>query len=197
MSNNSLNMAHALAAQRSHSSLEGQKGSGHLTSEAMQAQLNLAGDPGQSRLGVFNRLRARRHESLETLQTSKEVISFREGQIRKLATEAIEARITLMRAELKQRFDTEYAVIAERGLAAFAQAQNSFYAVVDAGCDQIYEGLYQRVQDLTARHEDGRFSDASYQSELARAHHQSDLLVRSLEASCRHRIDCLKNAFNG
>ena len=197
MSNNPLNMAHALAAQRSLSSLEGQKGSGHLTTEAMQAQLNLAADPGQSRLGVFNRLRARRHESLETLQTSMEVISFREMKIRKLATEAIDGQITLMRAELKQRFDTEYAVIAERGLAAFAQAQNSFYAVVDAGCDLIYEGLCRRVQELTDRHQAGRFSDASFQNEMVRAQLQAELQIKNLETSCAQRIDSLNSAFNG
>lgn len=196
-SNNPLNMAQALAAQRSLASLEGQKGSGHLSTEAMQDQLNLAGDTGQSRLGVFNRLRARRHESQESLETSKAVISFREEKIRRLATDAVDAQTTLMRAELKQRFDTEYAVIAERGLAAFAQAQNSFYAVVDAGCDQIYEGLCQRVQELTDRHQAGRLSDASYQNEMVRAQQQAELQIKNLETSCAQRIDSLNNAFNG
>ncbi len=195
--NNPLNMAHALAAQRSLASVESQKSSGHLSTEAMQDKLNLAGDPGQSRLGFFNSLRARRHEAQESLETSNTVISFRESQIRSLATEAIEAQITLMRADLKQRFDCEFAVIAERGLAAFVQAQNSFYALVDAGCDQIYEGLHLRVQDLTARHEDGRFSDASFQNELVRAHLQAELQVKNLQTSCSQRIDSLNNAFNG
>ena len=116
--NNPLNMAHALAAQRSLASVESQKASGHLSTEAMQDKLNLAGDPGQSRLGFFNSLRARRHEAQESLETSNTVISYREAQMRSLATEAIAAQITLMRADLKQRFDCEFAVIAERGLAA-------------------------------------------------------------------------------
>lgn len=195
--NNPLNMAHSLAAQRTQSAFESKKGlSGNLSAEAMQQQLNLAADPGQSRLGLLDGWRARRHESTETLKTATEVITHRENKIRKLATDAIDAQITLMSTELKQRFDTEFAVIAERGLASFAQAQSSFYAVVDAGADQIYESLYARVNDLTARHTEGRYSDLSFQNEMVRAMRQAELQIGNLETSCAKRIDALNNAFN-
>lgn len=197
MKNNPLNMAHAFAAQRTQSALETKAGlGGHLSTAAMQQQLNHAADPGQNRLGIFNRMRARGHESRETLQTTKEVITHRETKIRKLATEAIDAQIDLMRAELKQRFDTEFAVISERGLAAFAQAQRSFYAVVDAGADLIHDDLYERVNDVTARYQAGRLSDVAYQNEMVRAQRQCDLQITNLETSCAQRINTLNNTFN-
>lgn len=194
---NPLDRAQQLAASRRQTALDSQKGlSGNLSAEAMQEQLNRAADPGESRLGPLNGWRARSHERRESLQTSEQVISTREQHIRKLATEAIEAQITLMRADLKQRFDTEFAVIAERGLAAFAQAQNSFYAVVDAGSDMVYEGLHERVNELTSRHQAGRLSVLSYENEMVRAQRQAELQIQNLEASCAQRLAALNNAFN-
>jgi uncharacterized protein (DUF885 family) len=194
---NPLNRAQSLAAQRSQTALGEQKGlSGSLSTQAMQQKLNEVADPGEGRLGLYKNWKLRKFEANEAMDTAKAVIDHREKLIRKLAIEALDAQITLMRADLKQRFDTEFAVLAERGLAAFAQAQSSFYAVVDAGSDMIYEGLYERVNDLTARHQAGRLSDQSFDNELVRAQNQAEQQIRNLEASCAQRLAALNNAFN-
>ncbi len=195
--NNALNIASALAAQRMQQNTQEKTVlGGNLSAQAIQQQINNAADPGQSRLSVFNRMRARAHESRETLHTTKEVITHRETAIRKLAVEAIEAQINLQRAELKQRFDTEYAVISERGMAAFAQAQRSFYAIVDAAADQIHDDFYHRVNDIQARFQAEHMSDVAYQNELVRAQRQCDIQISNLEASCAQRIHTLNTTFN-
>jgi hypothetical protein len=195
--NNPLNLAQQLAAQRIQTAIDQKTKLGSKISAAnVKQQFNSAADFGKNRLGLINRMRAHGHESKEVLQTTKEVITHRETKIRKLSIEAIDAQIDLLRAELKQRFDTEFAVISERGLAAFAQAQRSFYAVVDAGADIIHDDLYVRVDDISARYLAGRLSDVTYQNELARVQRQADMQISQLEASCAQRMHTLNNTFN-
>lgn len=195
---NPLNRAQQLAAQRNQAQFGEKKGlsAGPLSAKDMEGKLNEVADPGQSRLGTYKNWQLKRFESTQAMNTAKGVIAHREHLIGKLAIEALDAQITLMRADMKQRFDTEFAVLAERGLAAFAQAQNSFYAVVDAGSDLIHENLHERVNDLTARHQAGRLSDQSYENEMVRAQNQAELQIRNLEASCAQRLAALNNAFN-
>lgn len=194
---NPLNFAQSLFAEASKRRLEGQADSHNpLNARDLQTALNTAADPGQDRLGLINRFRARSHESQEKLKTSMEVITQREAEIRGLAVETMKAQVMLMRAQLKHRFDTEFAVVAEKGLASFAQAQRSFYAIVDAACDQVHDDLYHRVNDIEARYQSGRLSDVAYRNEMIRTQRQADTQTNNLEACCQQRIDALHQAFN-
>ncbi len=57
--NNALNVASALAAQRMQQNTQEKTVlGGNLSAQAIQQQINNAADPGQSRLSVFNRMRA-------------------------------------------------------------------------------------------------------------------------------------------
>ena len=149
-----------------------------------------------ARLNWLDRIKAGRHGSRQALTTAKQLIDERETQIRDLCAENIRAQATLLRARLKQRFDSEYAVIAQEGLATFQAAQRGFYAIVDAGVDCVHDDLSQRAQDLTTRYQSGLLSDNTYRKELMRAQRNADTQTDELEAACQQRLNAIKATFN-
>jgi len=165
------------------------------TARGLNDALNQAADPGKDRLGWYGALQARHHESKETLATTRIVISEREKAIRNLGKDSIVAEMKLLSAKLKTRFDTEFGVVQEQGLAVFTQAQRGFNAVVDAAIDILQDDLFQRVHEQKAKLDSGRISTADFESEMDRIVRQRNAQVARIEASCDRKLRDLEGTF--
>lgn len=157
--------------------------------------ISAATDSDDRRLGLVGRWHARRHSSMEVLQSSKQLSAEREKAIRELVKDSIHAEAQLIRASLKLRFDTKFGVLAQQGLASFAAVQRDLYAVVDAASDCINHDLYERMQQLSTKHTAGHLSDHHFNSQVQRAWAQAERAIGELEASCGRKLDAVKEAF--
>ncbi len=194
---NLMDLAQSVANTRQSQRAELAEGeAGLFSAKGLNTALNQAADPGKDRLSWIGKLKAQSHESKEMLETTRRVISDREESIRVLAKDSMKAQMKLLSAKLKQQFDTEFSVVAQQGLAIFAQAQRSFYAVVDAAVDLLADDLHQRVNELQSRWDSGRISELDFNNEMARIFRQRDSQVAAIEAACERRIRDLETTFS-